>query len=473
MTHSSRIRARDALLATLLLLPAALPPAFAQQTAQDNTAQTQPGTETPSVSESDSDAVPMALAVLDEMDAGRFDAVHARFDERMSAALGVDQLKQVWVSLPAQLGAAKGRGEPRSTTRDGTRIVTVPLMFENATLNASLSFEPDGRISGFLLRPAAAPAAAAIPAPPVPEGANYREIELRVGDGDTALPATLALPAGDGPFPAVVLVHGSGPHDRDQTIGPNKPFLDIARGLAERGIAVLRYEKRSKARPQDYAGGVTIDNETTDDALLAVAALRAQPEVDPKRVFVFGHSQGGMMAPRIGARDPQIAGLILLAAPARPLLDLVIEQNRRLAILNDGKLSDQENTAIQRLASSVEAFRSGRELTPAQLPLGMPADYWRSVEAVDPVAEAAKIAQPMLILQGARDIQVVDADWQRWKGAYHGDPRVAFKLYETLTHLAIPGEGKPEDYQQPGHVAPELVADVAAWIGAQRPAGGK
>jgi hypothetical protein len=98
----------------------------------------------------------------------------------------------------------------------------------------------------------------------------------------------------------------------------------------------------------------------------------------------------------------------------------------------------------------------------------MPADYWRSVEAVDPVAEAAKIAQPMLILQGGRDIQVVDADWQRWKGAYHDDPRVAFKLYETLTHLGIPGEGKPDDYQQPGHVAPELIADVAAWIGAQK-----
>lgn len=464
MTQSSRIRAHGALLATLLLLPAALPPALAQASAQDPAPQ--PAAEAAPAT----DAVPLALAVLDEMDAGRFEAVHARFDERMSAGLGVDQLRQVWLSLPAQLGAAKGRGEPRSATRDGTRIVTVPLIFENAVLNASLSFEPDDRISGFLLRPAAPPAAAA-PSPPVPEGANYRELDARVGDGDTALPATLAVPAGDGPFPAVVLVHGSGAHDRDQTIGPNKPFVDIARGLAERGIAVLRYEKRSKARPQDYAGGVTIDSETTDDAVLAVAALRAQPGVDPKRVFVLGHSQGGMMAPRIGARDPKIAGLILLAAPARSLLDIIVEQNRRLAILNDGKLSDQENAAIQRLIASIEAFRAGRELTAAQLPLGMPADYWRSVEAVDPVAEAAKIAQPMLILQGARDIQVVDADWQRWKGAYHDDPRVAFKLYDTLNHLAIPGEGKPEEYQQPGHVAPELIADVAAWVGAQKAGG--
>jgi hypothetical protein len=467
MSHRqpARTHGAAALLAMVLLLPAALaaPVAAQAQAPEQTTARTAP----------ESDPVAMALAVLDDMDAGRFDAVHARFDERMAAGLGVEQLKQVWVSLPTQLGAAKGRGEARSTTRDGTRIVTVPLMFENATLDASLSFEADGRISGFLLRPAGAAAVtASAPTPPVPEGANYRELDVRVGDGDTALPATLTLPAGDGPFPAVVLVHGSGAHDRDQTIGPNKPFLDLARGLAERGIAVLRYEKRSKARPQDYAAGVTIDRETTDDALLAVAALRAQPGIDQKRVFVLGHSLGGMMAPRIGARDPQIAGLIVLAAPARSLLDIIVEQNRRLAILNDGKVNDQENAAIQRLIASIEAFRSGREMTPAQLPLGMPAEYWRSVEAVDPVAEAAKIAQPVLVLQGARDIQVVDADWQRWKGAFHAEPRFTFKLYEALTHLAIPGEGDMADYQRPGHVAPELIADVAAWIGAQR-AGGK
>src|SRR5690606_29657538 len=126
----------------------------------------------------------------------------------------------------------------------------------------------------------------------------------------------------EAPAPATGRALGSGPHDRDETVGPNKPFLDIARGLAAQGVAVLRYDKRTKARPQDYAdGSVTIDSETTDDAVFAVAALREAPGIDPARVYVLGHSQGAMMAPRIAARSGHVAGLVLLAAPARPLLD--------------------------------------------------------------------------------------------------------------------------------------------------------
>ena len=404
-----------------------------------------------------------ATAILDEMDAGKFDAVHARFTAEMAAAISADQLKQIWTTLPGQLGAAQGRGDMQVRTRDGTTFVTLPLRYEHATINAIFAFEADGKVSGLLLKPQDAPKEAA---PPVPAGAHYREIELKIGDDATALPATLALPDGKGPFPAIVLVHGSGPQDRDETIGANRPFLDIARGLAERGIAVLRYEKRTKARPQDYAQGVTIDNETTDDAVLALAALRAQAKIDRKRVFVLGHSQGGMMAPRIAAHDPAVAGLVLLAAPARSLLDILIEQNRRLAYLDDGHLSDAESQQIMRVTDAVKTIREGGEPSADHALMGLPAAYWRTIDAVDPVAEAAKLNQPMLFLQGARDIQVVDADWQAWKGAFGNDPRATFKLYEALNHLAIPGEGPGslQEYQTPGHVLPALIDDIAAWI---------
>ena len=414
----------------------------------------------------DFDAAQEANTVLDAMDAGDFAAVHARFDPAMSGAITVEQLAQGWKALPAQIGALKERGAARVVERDGRMLVTIPLQYEKAALTAMFAFDAEHRIGGFTVRPTTPPAATA---PAVPADANYREVELRVGDENTGLPATLSIPNGEGPFPAVVLVHGSGPQDRDSTVGPNRPFLDIARGLAARGIAVLRYEKRTKARPQEFADGGSIDLETTDDAVLAAALLRSQTGIDPKRVFVLGHSLGGMMAPRIGARDPQIAGLILLAAPSRPLLDILIEQNRRMAILNDGKASDAENIAIQQLTDSVAAVRSGREITAAQSPMGIAPAYWRSVEAVDPVAEARAIVQPLLILQGARDIQVVDADWQGWKNAFHDSPGVTFKLYETLNHLAISGEGdgNPQEYQTPGHVDATLIADIAAWIAAQ------
>jgi dipeptidyl aminopeptidase/acylaminoacyl peptidase len=267
--------------------------------------------------------------------------------------------------------------------------------------------------------------------------------------------------------PAVVLVHGSGAMDRDETIGPNRPFLDIARGLAAQGIAVLRYEKRSKARPQDFASGAfTIDDETTDDAVAAVAALRATKGIDPARVFVFGHSQGAMMAPRIAAHSGHVAGLVLLAAPARPLLDILVEQNVRLAVLDDGSTSPQEAAAIATLKQQVAAVRAGGDVALQQSPLHQPATYWRSTDAVHPVDEARAVARPMLLLQGARDIQVVDADWQAWKQGLHADRDVAFRLYPTLNHLGI-AVGDNEGlagYSHPGHVDAALIKDVAEWI---------
>ncbi len=411
------------------------------------------------------DATREALGLLDRMDAGEFAAIHARFDATMAAAVSAEQLAQGWAAVQAQIGALQARGEPVADIRDDGALITVPLRHERGELKALIAFDAAHKVSGFAIRPAQA--AARPPAPPVPEDANYVETELRIGDDANGLPATLAMPRGDAAVAAVVLVHGSGPQDRDQTIGPNKPFLDLARGLAERGIAVLRYEKRTRARPQEFADGGTIDRETTDDALAAVALLRTQARVDPERVFVLGHSLGGMLTPRIGTRDPRIAGLILLAAPSRPLLDILLEQNRRMAVLNDGKTDDAESAEIARLTARIASVRRGEEVSGADAPLGLPTGYWRSIEAVDPIAEARATKQPLLFLQGGRDLQVVDADWQRWRSAFHQDPQTTFKLYDTLNHLAIPGEGTLQDYATAGHVAPELIADVAAWIGAQ------
>ena len=402
----------------------------------------------------------ISTRLLDHLDRGEFAAAEAMFDEALRAAVPKDTLAAVWQSLPG----ATARGEAELSREDATQVLRTPLHRAGTTFVATIAVDAEGRVSGLLVRPLAAEVA---PPPPIPADADYAEMETQVGEGAAALPATLAIPRGTGPFPAVVLVHGSGAHDRDETIGPNKPFLDIARGLAAQGIAVLRYEKRTKARPQDFAGGTFgVDDETTNDAVLAVDALRKTAGIDPKRIFVLGHSQGGMMAPRIASVSGHVAGLVLMAAPARSLLDIVIEQNRRLAVLDDGKTSDAERDAIAQLTAQVRQTRDPATDIATRTLLGQPAGYWRSIDAVDPVADAAAVALPMLVLQGARDIQVVDADWGRWRGAFHSDDKVSFKLYEKLNHLGIAGEGEGSlaEYQQPGHVDATLIDDVATWI---------
>jgi hypothetical protein len=173
------------------------------------------------------------------------------------------------------------------TQATGNVTVVNGCQFEKAALNAMLSFDAENKIAGMNITPRT-PAAVTSAAP---ASTRFTEESVTVGAGEWALPGTLSMPLN--PIAAaIVLVHGSGPSDRDETVGPNKPFRDLAWGLADRGIAVLRYEKRTHQYAGKMAGNrdLTVREETTEDAILAAAPLRAHDRIDPKRVFILGHS---------------------------------------------------------------------------------------------------------------------------------------------------------------------------------------
>lgn len=400
----------------------------------------------------------LATRLLDQLDAGQYAAAEATFSPQMKAAVPADKLKAVWESLPAQLGAAGKRGDATTGETDGFRIVVIPLHYAHGDMLARVVLDGNDHVAGFMVQPAPPPP------PAVPADAPFTEQDITLpalASGKPGLPGTLTVPRGQGPFPAIVLVHGSGPQDRDETIGANRPFLDIARGLAARGIATLRYDKRTQARPQDFTRESGIDDETTDDAVAAVAALAGNPHVDRRHVYVLGHSQGGLLAGRIARNSHgKVAGLILLAAPARSILDLLGEQNRYLANL-DGSISASEQAHLDALDAAIAKVHHDPEATLLELP----GRYWQQLESVDPVADARDSQLPILLLQGGRDFQVVDADWQRWQQGLHG-PRYRFHRYPALNHLGIAGEGKGtlDEYQKPGHVDATLLDDIAGWV---------
>jgi dienelactone hydrolase len=311
--------------------------------------------------------------------------------------------------------------------------------------------------------------------PAYTNSSSFQEKEVTVGSGEWALPGTLTLPKGNGPFPAVVLVHGSGPNDRDESVGPNKPFRDLAWGLASQGVAVLRYEKRTRQYAEkmaDMIDQITVKEETIEDALLAVDLLRHTDGIDPQHIYVLGHSLGGMLFPRIGLLDLGIAGFLSMAGAARPLEDVVIDQVTYLANL-DGTVSAEEKAQLEQVQKQVNQVKDpnlSKAILSTDLPLGIPAAYWLDLRGYQPAQAAKDLQRPILILQGGRDYQVTEADFNLWKKALDGLNGVEFKFFPALNHLFIEGEGKstPAEYEKPGHVAEEVVNDIAKWILAQK-----
>ncbi len=407
----------------------------------------------------------LAMRFLDLLDAASYDKALAMGTPALRAGLANGKLQQAWEALSTQLGKRESRGPVRGETINGESVVSSRLAFGSMALDTRVVFDSKNSISGFWIVPATTPQ----PAPPIEPEHDALKRNLTIGEGSVPLPATLTLPKGDPPFAAVVLVHGSGPHDRDETIGPNKPFLDIANGLAERGIAVLRYEKRTMARPDLFAhGGFSVDDETVDDALAAVAVLRGQNDIDSAQIYVIGHSLGAMMAPRIGQRGKDIAGLILLAAPANKLEDIVVRQTRYLA-----NLQGQSEVAIAKSLAAIEPLRQAVKHLAANatdkvpLLLDLPASYWRDLNNYDPIATARSIEQPFLLLQGGRDYQVtVDDEFSVWRAAFATNPRFEMIEYPLLGHAFMPGNDPPgpKDYEKPAHVDAKVLDDIARWI---------
>lgn len=301
---------------------------------------------------------------------------------------------------------------------------------------------------------------------------NYREEQVTFGHGNVTLAGTLTLPKGGSCVPAVVLVTGSGPQDRDETIMGHKPFKAIADSLGNHGIAVLRYDDRGVGG-SSMATGYETTRDFALDATAAVRYLLKRQEIDPKRTGYIGHSEGGSIAI---LNHADVAFVITLAAPAVKGKDLMIKQNEMIAKATG-------NTWNARLAGRVDSvftlIDTCRDQTLLKAKLGrfpelktqvgaLTSPWYRAFVQLDPTPSLkamGKSRQPMMACNGEWDDQV-NCD-QNLGAIARWVPCAAIKRYPQLNHLfqhcdsrdrALDYGGNSEDFN------PQVIADIVAFI---------
>ncbi|EKF86897.1 alpha/beta fold hydrolase [Methanobacterium formicicum] len=411
----------------------------------------------------------LAERFVSQMLQGNYEMAASQFDNQMKTAIPLPELKKSWQRLTIPAGDLIQTGVLQTAELEGHQIVSVRCQFERATIDVQVVFNSKGRVSGLSI----IPSQTEYHPPDYVDDSAFREVEVTVGKGKWSLPGTITIPTGPGPFPGVVLVHGSGPNDRDETLGPNKIFRDIAWGLASKDIAVLRYDKRTLQHASEFTpellSQLTVQEEVIDDALLAAELLRQTPEIDPKRVYLLGHSLGASVAPRIGQEDPDLAGLVIMAGIIRPLEDTILEQFTYLYSLA-GEMTKAQKDTLESLKVKVARAKDPElsiDVPSKELPLGMSASYFLDLRNHPTDKIIKNLEMPLLILQGGRDYQVSPTiDFKMWKEELESREDVTCQLFPGLNHLFIEGEGKstPTEYGVEGHVSEEVIETIINWL---------
>ncbi len=277
------------------------------------------------------------------------------------------------------------------------------------------------------------------------------------------------------PCPAVVLVHGSGSSSMDEKVQKLTPFKDLAEGLAKYGIATIRYDKRSYAHGLKLVRSkecITVKQETIDDACAAVELLKQDKRIDLNKLFVLGHSMGGMLAPRIDAQVEGLSGLIIMAGSPRGLHEILLDQF--------DEMMQKSNRFVQWiLKKQIKKFQgvfshldqmSDEEAKKTSLGNGVTAYYFKEMMKYPTEELLKKLQKPVLVVQGEDDFQVnVEKDYQLYQNIMKNQSNSSFKLYEGLNHCFVKSisndiANAKNEYNTERHIPEEVIKDFADWI---------
>ena len=383
----------------------------------------------------------------------------------MSLLTNEKVITQIWTTLLNNYGNYVTIYDVDGGSESLNYSATVKIAFQKKCINFKVSYNNIGKISGLHYGTNTdSPSDYGAKPEILPEG--IAEKDFTFGLKGLELPATLSYPTNNnGTYPVVILVHGSGPNDKDESIGEQAPFKDIAHALAQQGIAVFRYDKRTLVHGDKFADSDTAYEETVEDAVLASEFIKANDDIHQSEVYILGHSLGAMLIPMIASYS-DVDGYIMMAGPITPLHELMLYQYEYIYNL-DNKMSFNERMSMVKTQNDVEKIRNINESSDMNEKIfGAAIPYWLYLKNYDMIEMAKNITDPLLIMQGEGDYQVPMEEFNTIKASLSYMNNVEFVSFEGLSHLFTQSGDppSPEDYNQPNHVEQIVIDDIAEFV---------
>lgn len=389
--------------------------------------------------------------------------VNSYFTDEFIGTYTADVLKKAYDDTVAPLGEFVVIDSSVSQETEDAIFIAVLVQYENGGLQILYGFTKDIQLMTFRLNYITLEDEDDV------ESEFFEEIEIKVGADNYQMDGILTVPKGVEQAPVVIFVQGSGQSDMDETIGAtnNKPFRDLAHGLAEKGIASIRYNKRYYQFTDNIPDDITIKEEILDDVGAAIEFAKKSDYLDGTKIFVVGHSQGGMLAPKIALDHKELAGIIVLAGSPRKLEDIIYDQAVYFAKMDESLSESEFELYLQMMQANVESVKNLNEEDLSTQIMGVTGYYWKSLNDLDLPMIIQKLTLPMLFLQGSADFQVyADKDFEEYKQLLKGHDNASFILYEGLNHLFMPTTGALDstDYDYENNVDTKVIQDIADWI---------
>ena len=427
-----------------------------------------------------------AQKAVSNLQKGNYSALLKSCSEEFRRQVDANAMNSLMHQVSTQFGSLKSITLMQQESVQNMMQFSYKALFEKDSLLMLIAVQGK-TITGFFLKPLE-PVNAYVK-PPYGSGFQMSQKEFTHGVSGFPLEGQLMWPArfDETRLPLCILIHGSGPSDMDESIGPNKVFMDLALGLCKNGIGTLRYNKRTFQHAKAYANGqISLREEVTDDVRAMIDFAMQQSWVDTNRIYLVGHSQGAIVAPSIMTSDKRIAGVVLLCGSAEPLTSILRYQLGWLDSMQSGRVTAE----VRKTQQLLDSFRT-REWLQSQpgnrLVLGAPLSWWYEIDHAFTPEHLHQPGKRSLVLNAGKDYQIPPMFYASLQagckaGMIEEDTifdanylnigrsmvsRCQAREYPELNHLMMTSDGslKPSEYKRKGqHVDEQLIRDVAAWI---------